>query len=87
MQCTKQSDTIQGRTASDVGVVRDYSVFLDLPVFMAMSKVPTKHFLFMCEWAIEQRRPLVNAFTAILESQNTGNSLLPLTRAISVMNA
>jgi hypothetical protein len=87
MQCTKQSDTIQGRAASDVGVVRDCSVFLDFPVYMAISEIPTKHFLFRCERAIEQRRPLVNAFTVILGSQNTGNNHLPRARARSVMNA
>ncbi len=49
---------------------------------MAISEVPTKHFLFRCERAVEQRRPLV-----ILGSQNTRNTHLPPSRARSVMNA
>jgi hypothetical protein len=53
MRCTKQSDTIQGRAASYVGDVQDCSIFLDFPVYMAISQVPTKHFLFMCEREVE----------------------------------
>ena len=87
LQCTKLSDTIQGRAAADVGVARDCWVFLDFPVLLAITKIPTKHFLFKCERAVEQRRPRVNAFTVILESQNTGNSHLPPVRAKSIMNA
>ena len=88
MQCTKHSsNTIQGRAASDVGVIRDCSVFLDFLVYMAISEVPTKHFLFKCERAVEQRRPLVHVFTVILGSQNTENNHLPPARARSVMNA
>ena len=87
MQCTKMSDTVQGRAAIDVGVVRDCSVFLDYPVLMAITEVPTKHFLFKCERPVEQRRPRGNAFTVILESQNTGNCHLPPARVRFVMNA
>jgi hypothetical protein len=54
---------------------------------MAIIKVPTKQFLFKCKRAIEHRRPHVDAFTVILESQNTGNSHLPHVRARSIMNA
>jgi hypothetical protein len=46
--CTKISDTIQGRPTSDVGTLQDCSVFLDFPVSMPMSEVPTKRFLFKC---------------------------------------
>jgi hypothetical protein len=76
MQCTEQSDTIQGRAASDIGIVRDCSVFFYFPVLMAISEVPTQHLLFKCERAVEQRRPRVTVFTVIFESQ--GNNNLPL---------
>jgi hypothetical protein len=86
MQCSIQSDTIQGRAASDVGIVRDCSVFLDLLVFMTISEVPTKHFLFKFERSVEQRRHRVNAFNVILESQNARNNHLFPMRAKRVMN-
>jgi hypothetical protein len=87
MHCTKISDTVQVRSASDVGVVRDCLVFLDYPVLMTVNEILTKHFIFKCERPIERRRPRVNAFTFILESRNFGNSHLPPPRARGVMNA
>jgi len=87
MQCTKLSDNVQGRTTTDVGVVRNCSVFLDFPMLMTITEVPTKHFLFKCERPVEQRRPRGNAFNVILESQNTRNYHLPPTRVRSEMNA
>jgi len=86
MHCTKLSTTVQVRSASDVGVVRDCSVFLDFPVMMTMNEIPTKHFLFKCERPDETCRPRVNAFTDILESRNSENILLPPQRVKSVMN-
>ncbi len=67
MQCTKLIDTTQVRPASDVGVARDCSVFLDFHVMMTMNEIPTKHFNFKCERPVESRRPRLNAFTIILE--------------------
>ena len=46
MQCTKISDIVQCRAASDVEVVRDCSVFSNILVLMAITEVPTKYFFF-----------------------------------------
>jgi hypothetical protein len=42
LQCTKISDNVQGRAASDVGVVRNCSELLDFPVLMEITEIPTK---------------------------------------------
>jgi len=65
----------------------DSSKLIMAPMLMAITEVPTKHFLFKCERLLVQRRPRGNAFTVILESQNTGNCHLPPARVKSVMNA
>ena len=82
--CTKISDTIQGRPASDVGTVQDCSVFLDFPVSMPMSEVPTKRFLFKCFRSVETRRPRVDAFTVLMAS-TTSFVHLPHVRVRSAM--
>ena len=89
MMCTKISDTVQGRAASDVGTVQDCSVFLDFPLSMAMSEVPTKRFMFKCFRPVETRRPRVDAFNFLMaaSSQTTAFVHLPPFRAPSVMTA
>jgi hypothetical protein len=57
LMCIKISDTVQGRPTSDVGSLHDCSLFLDFPVSMSMSEVPTKRFLFKCFRSVETRRP------------------------------
>ena len=87
VQCTKLSDIVQGKAASDVGDIRDCSVFLHFPVLMAITEVPIKQFMFKCERPAEQRRPRGNAFTITLESQNARNRHIPPVRVISIINA
>ena len=48
MFCLKISDTVQGKPASDVGATQDCSIFLDYPISLAISEVPTKRFTFRC---------------------------------------
>ena len=44
MLCVKRYDIIHGMPGFDAGSIQDCSVFLDFPVSMAMSEVPTKRF-------------------------------------------
>jgi hypothetical protein len=82
------SDTVQGRTASDVVTLRDCTVFLDFPVSMAMTEVPTKKFTFRCIRPVEDRRPVLRDPIQFMMSRSTSLYVhLPPPRARTVMTA
>ena len=77
LSCVKISDTVQGRPATDVGSLQDCSVFLDFPVEMAMSEVPTKRFTFRCTRPTEAQRPRHDPITIMMAQRSSGFVHLP----------
>ena len=78
LMCTKISDTVQGRPASDVGCFQDCYVFLDFPVLVAMAEVPTKRITFKCTRPIEDRRPRRDALAVLMMKSASGQVHLPV---------
>jgi hypothetical protein len=75
--CKKISDTVQGKPASDVGTIQECSVFLDFPVDIAMTKVPTKRFSFRCTRPIESQRPRQDSIVVMMTQRSTRFVHLP----------
>ena len=82
------ADTVHGKSASDAITLRDNTVFLDFPVSMAMTEMPTGKFTFICTRPVEDRRPLFTGSFAVMMSRSTSLFVhLPPPRARYVMTA
>ena len=57
IMCEKMSDKGIARHVHDFGSSKDCSIFLDYPVTMAMTEVPTKRFTYKCSRPIEAQHP------------------------------
>ena len=57
MVCDKLGDTLQARSTYDVGSLKYCIYFLDYPVAMTMTEVPTKRLAFKCSRQSEDQRP------------------------------
>jgi hypothetical protein len=66
--------------ASDVGSIQDCSVFLDSPVSMPMSKIPTKRFTFKFSRPVEARPTRQDPLAVMMAQRNTGCLHLPPAR-------
>ena len=78
--CTKISETLQGRSAADVGVDKVCSAFLDFLVSIPLTEVPTMRLIFKCFRQVQERRPRVDVVVALMSSRSTTNDHLPLVR-------
>ena len=85
MFCVKISDTVQGKPASDVGSCQDCHVFLNYPISMAMSEVPTTRFTFKCSRLVEDRQPGQDPSVAMMARNLPGYKYLPPVRARGTM--
>ncbi len=80
------SDTVQRRSASDVGADKDCSAFLDFLVSVPLTEVPTKRFIYKCFRPVEARRPRVDVVVVLMASRSTRNDNLPHVRERTAMH-
>jgi hypothetical protein len=84
--CPKLSDTVQGKSATDVGVIKDCSAFLDFPISVPLTEVPTKLFVFKCYRPVEERRPRVDPVVILMATQSKRSEHLPPVRERYMMH-
>jgi hypothetical protein len=66
-------------------LLQDGTVFLDYPVTLAMSEVPTKRFTFKCHRLVEDRQSRQDLVVAMMVQRNSGDLHVPPVRARLVM--
>ncbi len=85
MLCDKNSETVHGKPALDVCTTKNCSLFLDYPVSMTMTEVPTKTFTFKCTRPLKQRQAHANPLRAMMVQRNLAYIHLPPPRMRGVM--